>query len=80
MQKSSPPDIKKDIDRKGDELLLLLGNVYVDCIQHTHRKAPVPAVQIKDAGRPQEPTELTLPKDWDLDISIESIPKGTFPL
>ena len=54
--------------------------MYVDCIQHTHRKAPVPAVQIKDAGRPQEPTELTLPKDWDLDISIESIPKGTFPL
>ena len=74
MQKSSPPDIKKDIDRKGDELLLLLGNVYVDC------KAPVPAVQIKDAGTPQEPTELTLPKDWDLDISVESIPKGTFPL
>ncbi|XP_036035780.1 NADH dehydrogenase [ubiquinone] 1 alpha subcomplex assembly factor 4 [Onychomys torridus] len=69
-QLSQHPEIKEEVSRKDNELLLLLKDVYVDS------KDPVSSLPVKDGELQQKPKEFRLPIGHHLDKNVKDIPKG----
>ncbi|XP_036033133.1 NADH dehydrogenase [ubiquinone] 1 alpha subcomplex assembly factor 4-like [Onychomys torridus] len=69
-QLSQHPEIKEEVSRKDNELLLLLKDVYVDS------KDPVSSLLVKDDEPQQKPKEFRLPIGHHLAKSVMDIPKG----